>query len=105
MLDHKHLALALAFSGAIAQSVEAQAPSARTTGATPTSAAREVRPDSILVRSLTFRNIGPAVMSGRIIDIAVPSTPKSARGSRLGTTMYVAVATSGIWKTTNAGVT
>jgi photosystem II stability/assembly factor-like uncharacterized protein len=61
--------------------------------------------DSQLVRSLTFRNIGPASMSGRITDIAVVEGPRAVRGGRLGTTMYVAVATGGIWKTTNAGLT
>ena len=60
-------------------------------------------PDSILVRSLTFRSIGPAVMSGRIADVAVTD----ARGSRskLGNVIYAAAATGGVWKSTNAGVT
>jgi len=62
-------------------------------------------PDSLLVRPLTFRNIGPASMSGRIADISVVEAPKAARGGRLGTVMYAAVATGGIWKTTNAGMT
>ncbi len=58
--------------------------------------------DSALVRSLTFRSIGPASMSGRITDIAV--VEKGPRGARAGTTVYVGAATGGIWKTTNAGV-
>ncbi len=46
---------------------------------------------------LHFRNIGPATMSGRIVDIAVvESNPY---------TFYVAAATGGVWKTTNNGVT
>lgn len=46
---------------------------------------------------LAFREIGPALTSGRISDLAVhPSKPN---------TWYVAVASGGIWKTTNAGVT
>lgn len=61
--------------------------------------------DSLLVRSLTFRNIGPASMSGRIADIAVAEAPRTVRGGRLGAVMYVAVATGGVWKTTNAGLT
>jgi photosystem II stability/assembly factor-like uncharacterized protein len=60
--------------------------------------------DSVLVRSLAFRAIGPASMSGRIVDLSVVEGPRSLRGGRLGTTMYVAVATGGIWKTTNAGI-
>jgi len=60
-------------------------------------------PDSVLVRSLVFRSIGPAVMSGRISDIAVVVDPKAPR-ARIGTTLYVGAATGGVWKSTNAGV-
>lgn len=67
--------------------------------------AQSVPADSLLVRGLTYRNIGPASMSGRITDIAVIEAPRVLRGGRLGTSMYVAVATGGIWKTTNAGLT
>jgi len=46
---------------------------------------------------LEFRNIGPAVVGGRIVDVAVdPRTP---------TTWYVAAASGGVWKTANAGIT
>lgn len=46
---------------------------------------------------LEFRNIGPATVGGRIIDIAVdPSAP---------TTWYAAAASGGVWKTVNAGTT
>ncbi|HET9210412.1 MAG TPA: glycosyl hydrolase [Thermoanaerobaculia bacterium] len=46
---------------------------------------------------LEFRNIGPAVVGGRVIDVAVdPRTP---------TTWYVAAASGGVWKTANAGIT
>ncbi len=46
---------------------------------------------------IKLREIGPAVASGRIIDIAVvPSKPS---------TWYVAVASGGVWKTTNSGTT
>jgi len=53
--------------------------------------------DSSLVDNLRFRNIGPALMSGRVIDIAVDPTDHS--------TWYVAVASGGVWKTENAGTT
>ncbi|MFA6957204.1 MAG: glycosyl hydrolase [Thermoanaerobaculia bacterium] len=44
---------------------------------------------------LTFRSIGPAVASGRVIDLAIdPKHPA---------TMFVAVASGGVWKTTNKG--
>ena len=49
------------------------------------------------VADLPFREIGPTIMGGRIADIAaVESDP---------TTFYVGVATGGVWKTTNGGIT
>jgi len=47
--------------------------------------------------ALSLREIGPAVMGGRIADIAVHPTDRS--------TWYVAVGSGGLWKTTNAGTT
>lgn len=46
---------------------------------------------------LTFRGIGPALMSGRIADIAIHPSDAS--------TWYVAVGSGGVWKTTNSGTT
>ncbi|MBD3853635.1 MAG: glycosyl hydrolase, partial [Acidobacteria bacterium] len=46
---------------------------------------------------LTFRSIGPALMSGRIADIAIHPTDPS--------TWYVAVGSGGVWKTANSGTT
>jgi photosystem II stability/assembly factor-like uncharacterized protein len=47
--------------------------------------------------NLRFREIGPATMSGRIVDLAVvESNPY---------TFYVASATGGVWKTGNNGIT
>lgn len=46
--------------------------------------------------SLKFRSIGPALMSGRILDIAVDPVRRS--------TWYIATV-GGVWKTSNAGVT
>src|SRR4051812_38635027 len=42
------------------------------------------------------RNIGPANMGGRIVDLAVVEKNPE--------TYYVAAATGGVWKTTDAGV-
>ena len=50
-----------------------------------------------LLSALRFRNIGPALMSGRIADIAVDPEVRS--------TWYVASASGGVWKTVNAGTT
>jgi len=46
---------------------------------------------------LRFRSLGPALTSGRIIDIAIHPSDKS--------TWYIAAASGGVWKTTNAGIT
>ncbi|MBI5838432.1 MAG: glycosyl hydrolase [Candidatus Eisenbacteria bacterium] len=58
-------------------------------------------PDSLLRAStfsgLKLRGIGPAVTSGRIIDIAIPPGDPH--------TWYVAVASGNVWKTSNAGTT
>lgn len=49
-----------------------------------------------LFTDLAFRNVGPLVMSGRVVDIeASPQAPY---------TFYVAYATGGLWKTVNNGV-
>ena len=46
---------------------------------------------------LKLRSIGPALMGGRIADIAVHPNDRS--------TWYLAVGSGGVWKTENAGVT
>jgi photosystem II stability/assembly factor-like uncharacterized protein len=49
------------------------------------------------IRNLEFRNPGPAVTGGRIHDVeALPDDPS---------TIYVATASGGIWKSTNKGTT
>lgn len=49
------------------------------------------------LNGLKFRNIGPAFTSGRIADFAVREDKPSE--------YYVAVASGGVWKTTNSGTT
>lgn len=49
------------------------------------------------VSGLELRGIGPALMGGRIADIAVSSSDRS--------TWYIAVGSGGLWKTTNRGIT
>jgi photosystem II stability/assembly factor-like uncharacterized protein len=50
---------------------------------------------SDIVKSLRFRNIGPAVMSGRITDI--DCDPKNTA------TVYIATGSGGVWKSTSDG--
>ena len=52
---------------------------------------------SELLSGLAFRNIGPAVMSGRISDIVIHPKRRA--------TWYVAAGSGGVWKTENAGTT
>ncbi|MBS3914853.1 MAG: glycosyl hydrolase [Bacteroidetes bacterium] len=49
------------------------------------------------LNAFSFRNIGPATTSGRIVDIAVHPVNKGI--------WYVASAAGGLWKTENAGTT
>ncbi|MGD8726792.1 MAG: hypothetical protein PVH40_04055, partial [Gemmatimonadales bacterium] len=64
----------------------------------PTTAAAQAAPiTSDQLAALRFRSIGPAVAGGRIHDVeALPDDPS---------TIYVATASGGIWKSTNKGTT
>lgn len=55
------------------------------------------RLDEASLRQLEWRAIGPAVMGGRIDDVAVDERNPS--------TIYIGAASGGVWKTTNAGTT
>ena len=51
--------------------------------------------NSSIVKNISFRNIGPTVMSGRVSDLEVnPQDPSH---------FYVAYASGGLWETTNNG--
>ncbi len=52
---------------------------------------------AMVAKGLELRGIGPAVMGGRIADIAINPIHSS--------TWYVAVGSGGLWKTTNSGTT
>ena len=53
--------------------------------------------EEVSLSGLKFRNIGPAVTSGRVSDFAVnPNNPSE---------YYVATSSGGVWKTSNAGNT
>jgi len=68
-----------------------------TAGARDTTGARSDSGPPSPYNGLKLRSIGPALTSGRIADIAV-----HPRDKRI---WYVAVASGGVWKTTNAGTT
>ena len=53
--------------------------------------------DSATMAGFRWRSIGPATMGGRVTDVEGIPSPSH--------TFYVATATGGIWKTTNAGTT
>ena len=59
--------------------------------------AQEIELTKETLGGLELRNVGPATMSGRIVDLAVLESDPY--------TMYVASATGGVWKTANNGVT
>ena len=64
---------------------------------TDTQSTETPTPFASALAGLTMRSIGPAFMGGRIADIAIhPSRPS---------TWFLAVASGGVWKTTNAGTT
>ena len=55
----------------------------------------DIKPE--LLENLSWREIGPAVMGGRVTDLAVLESNPA--------TFYAATATGGLWKTTNHGTT
>jgi photosystem II stability/assembly factor-like uncharacterized protein len=61
--------------------------------------------DSAMLQEFAWRPIGPAVTSGRVVDLAVAEGPESRIGGRLGKLMYAAAASGGVWKTVNGGTT
>ena len=70
---------------------------AATASAQPSGDATDATLTADALQGLTLRAIGPALMGGRIADIAVHPRHRS--------TWYVAVGSGGLWKTENAGIT
>ena len=56
---------------------------------------RKALEEKSVLNSIKFRNIGPAIMSGRVVDLEVNTDDP--------TEFYVAYATGGLWHTTNNG--
>ncbi len=91
---------AVAAAGLASQLSAQSSPTATRTSATtpPTTAtATGATTPAAAAASLSWRSIGPALMSGRISDLEVHPRDRS--------TWYVAAGSGGVWKTTNAGVT
>jgi len=57
---------------------------------------RQVLDKRSTINHIKFRNIGPSIMSGRVVDLEVNSDDP--------TEFYVAYATGGLWHTTNNGL-
>ncbi len=77
----------------------AAAPAQKPQAASTTPAPKAEAPKSALTEAalsgLAFRNIGPAIMSGRISDIAIHPQRRDV--------WYVTVGSGGVWKTENGG--
>ena len=56
---------------------------------------RQALQDNSLVSNIEFRNVGPTIMSGRIVDVAVKESDPSH--------FYAAYASGGLWFTNNNG--
>jgi photosystem II stability/assembly factor-like uncharacterized protein len=97
-----HLA---AVSIAVSGVMEAQNPRRATEKRAPKTAITAAAYDSMMLSEFAWRPIGPAVTSGRVVDLAVAEGPESRVGNRLGRLMYAASASGGVWKTTNGGTT
>ena len=58
---------------------------------------KQAMAQSSLVKNVPFKNIGPSIMSGRVVDVDV--------NPELPTEFYVAYASGGVWHTVNNGTT
>jgi photosystem II stability/assembly factor-like uncharacterized protein len=56
-----------------------------------------------MLQEFAWRPIGPAVTSGRVVDLAVADGPNEK--GQMGTLLYAAAASGGVWKSVNAGTT
>jgi photosystem II stability/assembly factor-like uncharacterized protein len=93
-------ALAISFSLTAQKSALPAAPEPKPTASSEVFAGFDKRrqtEDRSVVRNVNFRNVGPTIMSGRVVDIdANPADP---------TKFYVAYASGGVWYTGNNGTT
>ena len=89
------LAAAFALAGAIPASAQAPTPAAERLASF---AARQQMEQRSIFQQLTYRNIGPIQMNGRLVDVEFPD-PKNPY------TFLLVYASGGLWKTTNNGTT
>ncbi|MDO8501817.1 MAG: hypothetical protein Q7S20_08230 [Gemmatimonadaceae bacterium] len=99
------LSLAALFAVVPPQPASAQSAKKAMEKSAPKTAFNAASYDSAMLSEFAWRPIGPAVTSGRVVDLAVAEGPESRIGNRLGKLMYAAAASGGVWKSTNAGTT
>jgi photosystem II stability/assembly factor-like uncharacterized protein len=106
MIKERALAF-FALSAFVLASVSADAQTGKksTEKTAPKTAFNAATYDSAMLSEFAWRPIGPAVTSGRVVDLAVAEGPESRIGERLGKLMYAAAASGGVWKTVNGGTT
>src|ERR1700693_3642371 len=100
LAQEKSATLSTEKSAASAQSkLSKKAKAAQQALATPAAAApvEQKSPYDAALKNLQFRELGPAIMGGRIDDFAVVESNPSI--------VYVGTASGGVWKTTNGGTT
>ena len=100
-LKHKHFMKLVKFLSVlilfISFSVFSQQPSSKSNTVIDALKQKEQLTQNSLVKNIAFENIGPTIMSGRIVDLDVnPNNP---------TEFYAAYASGGLWHTSNNGTT
>lgn len=92
MLNLRFLSLIFFISALVAN---AQQPATSAETVKKALEAKEALMNSSLVKNVPFKNIGPSIMSGRVVDVDVnPEMPSE---------FYVGYASGGVWHTTNNG--
>ena len=89
------LVVAVVTSTATQAQSRSPSPSPKPAAQTQSQAPADSGPTSATISGLKFRSIGPALTSGRVVDIAVDPTNKKV--------WYIAAAAGGVWKTINGG--
>ena len=99
------VALSLTTASLSLSGLSAQGTGKSTEKTAPKTAFNAASYDSAMLGEFGWRPIGPAVMSGRVVDLAVAEGPEGRVGRHLGKVLYVASASGGVWKSVNAGTT